>query len=114
MFCSNCGFELPNSANFCSTCGAELSLDKEKKQNSMGRLSQDQISWESNLHLILLPFTVALGILDVVRLMTAGVGIYYGIKEYNKEDKTEWSNRKIWIVVSLVIHAIYIPAILFS
>lgn len=113
MFCTNCGFEAANNAKFCSSCGAELSLDKEKKENSLEKLSQGQFSWESNLHLILLPFTIVFAILDVFRLITAGVGIYYGVREYNKEDKTEWSNRKIWIVVSIVIHAIYIPSILF-
>jgi uncharacterized membrane protein YvbJ len=114
LYCEKCGKQITEKSNYCSGCGKKLVPGVSTISEAKKSTETNSFKWEENLHLILLPFTIALAVLDVFRLITAGVGIYIAIKEYQKEDSTKWTNRKLWIVISVIIHAIYIPAILFS
>lgn len=116
-YCSKCGKEYKKNDKYCSKCGSEIDLLLDSDETSTStNLTRDNKSfkWEENLHLILIPFTVALAVLDIFRLITAGFGIYSAMRELRNENIEELTTRKVWIYIALVIHAIYIPAIILS
>ena len=113
MFCSNCGKKLGEPNNYCPQCGFKLSSDEKSTLTLVEKSNNSNFPWKENLHFLLLPFTIALALLDILRLVSAVLGIYFGYIEFKKELAGQWTRRRVLICTSFAIHGVYILSILF-